>query len=201
MSWIKTIDYENADSKLKSVYNRVKGPNNNIDNVLLIHSLRPHTLIGHMSLYKNVLHNANNMLPKWYLEAIGVYVSYINKCEYCVEHHFSGLRRLLTDEEQADNFYKSLLEDRLNDYFNNKYFQGCLYARKLTMVQDQIKKIDIEALSIAGFSDGEILELNQVVSYFNYVNRTVVGLGVNAKGDILGLSPNDSNDSDNWSHK
>jgi uncharacterized peroxidase-related enzyme len=201
MSWIKTINYENADSKLKSVYNRVKGPNNNIDNVLLIHSLRPHTLAGHMSLYKNVLHNAYNKLPKWYLEAIGVYVSHLNKCEYCVKHHYSGLKRLLNNDDQAENIYESFIDDSLEDYFNDKYLEGCRYAKKLTLYQYQITEKDIKAMRITGFSDGEILEINQVVSYFNYVNRTVLGLGVDIKGDLLGLSPNDCNDSDNWNHK
>ncbi len=51
-----------------------------------------------------------------------------------------------------------------------------------------------------GWDDGEILEINQVVSYFNYANRTVTGLGVGIDGDILGLSPNDSDDPDNWGH-
>jgi hypothetical protein len=37
-----------------------------------------------------------------------------------------------------------------------------------------------------------ILEVNQVVSYFAYVNRTVLGLGVTTAGDTLGVSPNDS---------
>jgi uncharacterized protein YciW len=55
-------------------------------------------------------------------------------------------------------------------------------------------------LKAAGFSDSEILEINQVVSYFNYANRTVLGLGVNLDGDILGLSPNDNDDPANWSH-
>ncbi len=92
MSWIKTISYTEADSNLKRVYNRVKGPNNNIDNILKIHSLRPHSLTGHMALYKNTIHNVNNTLAKWYLESIGVYVSFLNHCNYCVVHHFTGLK-------------------------------------------------------------------------------------------------------------
>jgi uncharacterized protein YciW len=52
----------------------------------------------------------------------------------------------------------------------------------------------------AGLDDGEILEVNQVVSYFAYVNRTVLGLGVDTEGDTLGLSPTDSADLENWQH-
>lgn len=56
MSWIKTIPYKEATGKLRRLYDKVKGPKDNVDNVLLIHSLRPHSLVGHMAIYKNVLH-------------------------------------------------------------------------------------------------------------------------------------------------
>ena len=55
---------------------------------------------------------------------------------------------------------------------------------------------DIDHLREAGLEDGQILEINQVVAYFAYANRTVLGLGVNESGDIIGLSPNDGEDID-----
>lgn len=201
MSWIKTIGYEAADASLKRVYDRIKGANNTIDNVLLVHSLRPHSLTGHMTLYKSVLHNANNTLPKWYLESIGVYVSYLNKCDYCIAHHFEGLKRLLNDDNKADRFFDAVKNDALEAYFNNSYFYGMYYARMLTLELEKIEKATVEKLRISGFSEGEILEINQVVSYFNYVNRTVTGLGVTTEGDVLGLSPGDSSDPKNWRHQ
>jgi len=201
MSWIRTISYEDADASLKRIYDRVKGPKNSIDNVLSIHSLRPHSLVGHMTLYKSVLHNSNNELPKWYLESIGVYVSHLNKCNYCVQHHAEGLKRLLKDDNKTEQFLEAVENDKLEEYFDKKYFQGMNYARRLTLELGDIKKKDIERLKSLGFSEGEILEINQVASYFNYVNRMVVGLGVNTKGDILGLSPNESSDPDNWNHQ
>ena len=189
MSWISTIQYEDADPALKKLYDRVKGPDNNVDNVLSIHSLRPHTLVGHMTLYKSVLHNSNNQLPKWYLESIGVYVSHLNKCSYCVQHHLEGLKRLLNDDSKAKTFWDAVNNDSLETYFDSTYFQGINYAKRLTLEIDNINQGDVEDLKSAGFSDGEILEINQVASYFNYVNRMVVGLGVTTKGDVLGLSP------------
>ena len=59
----------------------------------------------------------------------------------------------------------------------------------------------IVELRKVGFSDGEILEINQVASYFNYVNRSVIGLGVDTVGDLLGISPNNNDDPYNWSHQ
>jgi uncharacterized peroxidase-related enzyme len=200
MSWIAEIPYEKADSKLKSIYDRVKGPDNTIDNVLSVHSLRPHTLVGHMTLYKNVLHNSNNTVPKWFLETLGVYVSHLNSCKYCVEHHFSGLQRLLQDDVRAAAIRTGVQENAFGGVFEGKFLLALAYAEKLTKTANSIQQTDIEALRASGFSDGEILEINQVISYFNYVNRSVLGLGVNLDGDILGLSPKESAEPDNWSH-
>lgn len=200
MSWIKVIPYSEAKLRLKKIYDKVKGPNNNVDNILAIHSLRPHSLIGHMALYKNVLHNSNNTLPKWYLETVGVYVSYLNDCSYCVEHHFAGLSRLLDNEDKSKAIFKDVQDDDFKECLSEKQIEGLHYAKLLTMEHRSILESNIEKLRTVGFTDGEILELNQVASYFNYVNRTVLGLGVNTKGDIIGLSPNNSDDPDNWSH-
>jgi len=200
MSWIDEISFENAEGKLRKLYDQVKGPNDTIDNVLTVHSLRPYTLSGHMMLYKNVLHNSANTLPNWYLEALGVYVSFLNECSYCVDHHLVGMKRQLNDETKAKKFYASVKNDDFSTSLDDKEQVGMSYAWKLTLAHNTISESDIDQLRSAGFDDGQILEINQVVSYFNYANRTVIGLGVNTDGDIIGLSPNDSENPDNWSH-
>jgi uncharacterized peroxidase-related enzyme len=200
MSWIKRIEYDEADGKLKKMYNRVKGPNDTVDNVLMLHSLRPHTLAGHMTLYKSVLHHSSNTLPKWYLEALGVYVSHLNNCNYCVDHHFEGFKRLLKNDSKASQFLKEVKENSTHTFFGPPYNSGFAYSKKLTLKVQDIEKEDFENLKTSGFTDGEILEINQVTSYFNYVNRSVLGLGITTEGDILGLSPNDNEDSENWGH-
>lgn len=200
MSWINTIPYNEAESTLKKLYDRIKGPNNTIDNVLLVHSLRPHTLVGHMTLYKNVLHHSNNTLPKWYLEALGVYVSFLNRCDYCFEHHFAGFKRLYGHDAEAQRFKQAVIDDDLEGFFDRKHLEGTKYAKALTLSHHKITQQDITTLREVSFTDGEILEINQVTSYFNYVNRSVVGLGVNTQGDIIGLSPNNSSDPNSWNH-
>ena len=201
MSWISIISYENATGKLKKLYNRVKGPNNNVDNIMLAHSLRPHTMVGHMALYKNVLHNSENTIPKWFLETIGVYVSELNNCEYCVKHHLLGLERLLNDSEKFNNIQQNLQSKSFCKVFDTKYEKALNYAKLLTLKPNLVSKVDFDELLKEGFSEGEVLEINQVTAYFNYANRTVLGLGVNTDGDILGLSPNNSSDENNWNHQ
>ena len=200
MSWIKTVAYEQASGRLKKLYDRIKGPDDNVDNIMLAHSLRPHTMEGHMALYKYVIHHSSNTLEKAYLETVGVYVSMLNDCDYCIEHHFSGLCRLLQDQDRADAIRSALENEEPSAAFAGKELAGLNYARVLTVDPTAIEAQDIDDLRAAGFDDGEILELNQVSAYFSYANRTVLGLGVNTDGDVLGLSPGDSDDPENWSH-
>jgi uncharacterized peroxidase-related enzyme len=200
VSWIKTIAYDQASGRLKKLYDRIKGPDDNVDNIMLAHSLRPHTMDGHMALYKHVIHHSSNKLDKSYLETVGVYVSMLNDCEYCIEHHFAGLCRLLKDQDRADAIRSALEDEEPAAAFDGKDLAGLNYARMLTVDPSAIDAQDINDLREAGFDDGEILELNQVSAYFAYANRTVLGLGVNTDGDVLGMSPGDSDDSSNWSH-
>ena len=60
------------------------------------------------------------------------------------------------------------------------------YARKLTVTPSQMQESDVAALRSAGLGDGEILEANQIIGYFNYVNRLLNGLGVTTDGDTVG---------------
>ena len=201
MSWIKTIAYEKADSKLKALYDRVKGPNNNVDNIMMMHSLRPHSMEGHMAIYKYVLHHRDNTIDKWFLETLGVWVSTLNKCGYCVEHHFAGLKRLLNNDEKATQIRSAIETNNIeNAPLENRQKTAMEYARKLTNNPGSIREESIEELRADGFTDGEILEINQVCAYFSYANRTVLGLGCSTKGDVLGLSPNNNDDPNDWGH-
>ena len=154
-----------------------------------------------MVLYKSVLHHSGNTLPKWYLELLGAYVSSINKCNYCLVHHAEGMRKNLPADMDYKEVLNAILHGRFHAVLSEKMDAGCAYAYQLTKDSKHISEHTIDQLRINGFDEGEILELNQVVSYFNYVNRVVVGLGVTTDGDIIGLSPNDSDDEENWSHQ
>ncbi|MCG8490156.1 MAG: peroxidase-related enzyme [Sneathiellales bacterium] len=201
MSWIETVEYEEAKGRLKTLYDRVKGPENNVDNIMMMHSLRPHTMEGHMAIYKYVLHHANNTIPKWFLETLGVWVSSLNKCAYCVDHHYAGLCRLLADDEKAKGI-RAAIEGREIDKapLTVAEKEALRYAERLTKDPASLEEENIIRLRNAGYSDGEILEINQVSAYFAYANRTVLGLGCSTKGDILGLSPNNSADPNDWNH-
>jgi uncharacterized peroxidase-related enzyme len=54
----------------------------------------------------------------------------------------------------------------------------CAYALRLTLRPWEMEAADVEALRDAGLSDRDIVDVNQVVAYFDYVNRVADGLGV-----------------------
>jgi len=199
MPFIKVIDPESATGRLAKIYARVSGPDGQVDNVMQIHGLRPHSLEGHMGLYKAVLHHPRNSLPLWFLETIGVQVSMLNKCSYCARHHSAGLKRIFSGEpERFEAIISELKLDEPGSPFSVAERAALTYVRQLTSDPAGITNEHIEKMRVAGLEDGEILELNQVAAYFAYANRTVTGLGVTTDGEKLGLSP--KND-ENWSHQ
>ncbi len=201
MAFINVVSPQQASGRLEEIYQRVQAPDGQVDNVLQVHSLRPHTLEGHMAVYKAVLHHSANQLPPWYLEAVGMLVSNLNGCNYCAGHHTAGLTRLLVAESLDHEAYIAALQQAdPGEPFTTREQLGLAYARKLTLKPGQVAAADINTLRNAGFVDGEILELNQVAAYFAYANRTVSGLGVTAEGEVLGQSPATGGDESGWSH-
>lgn len=201
MPFIDIISPTDASAKLERIYQQVKGPHGQVDMVLQVHSLRPHTLEGHMVLYKSVLHHTANKLPAWFLEAIGVLVSRINACEYCDLHHSEGLRKLLNNTNMSFEDYSSALgKAEPAEPFNRQQQAALAYAAQLTRAPGSVTQADIDLLKEQGLSDGEILEINQVASYFAYANRTVTGLGVTIGSEALGLSPQSGDGREGWQH-
>ena len=201
MTWITTIAYAAAAGRLKSLYDRVKGPGDTIDAIMRAHSLRPHTMEGHMALYKYVLHHSANRTPKWFLETLGVHVSRLNGCAYCIDHHFAGVTRLVKDDARAQAIWRALETGQFEATFTAAQSAALHYAAVLTKTPTAVTEAMIDALRAAGLDDGMILEINQVIAYFAYANRTVLGLGVTTQGDILGLSPSNPDDADDWTHQ
>lgn len=185
-SWIKIVQPEDADGELQRVYQEAQSPHGTVDNVMKVHSLQPKTMLGHLQLYKSILHNPDMTLPTWFLEVVASYTSMVNRCEYSLSHHFRNARRLINDDDRAEAIYACLESGQPADIFAGKELALLDYAAKLTAKVGDMVRPDIEALHKAGCNDREILEVNQVVAYFNYSNRVLNGLGVTTDGDVVG---------------
>ena len=191
MTWISFVPFGEASGRLEGLYEKYQRPNGTLPNIISAHSLRPHILEGHMVLYRAVLGHSGNTLPLWYLEAIGLYVSALNECTYCIDHHshyggvaFKGAASEW-DDIDWDDIAAALLGDRPDEVFDGKWLACLVYARQVTVEPAALTEQSIQELRDAGASDGEILEVNQVAAYFSYANRTILGLGVTLDGETF----------------
>ena len=185
-AWIKMIVDEDADPALLEVLKLARTPHGTVDNVMRVHSLRPNTMRGHVVLYRAALHDEANTLPTWLQETLSSYASILNNCDYSFANHWANARHLIADDRRADK-----IERALNTHQPGQAFQGAelallKYAEKLTLTPGEMQQADVETLKLAGIDDGQILEANQIICYFNYVNRSLNGLGVSTDNDIVG---------------
>ena len=185
-SWIKMLKDNEADEHLTEALNLAKTPHGTVDNVMRVHSLRPSTMKGHLVLYRSVLHDDANTIPEWFQETISSYVSILNKCHYSLANHWANACHLIGNSDWSTKVKIALENHNPQAEFDGAQLQLLEYAKKLTLRPSEMVKDDIIKLRKYGVSDGEILEANQIICYFNYVNRSINGLGITTDGDQVG---------------
>jgi len=185
-AWIHMISDEDADQELLDTLQLSRTPHGTVDNVMRVHSLRPSTMRGHVALYKAALHDEANTLPTWLQETISSYVSILNNCDYSLANHWANASHLINDKKKAEAIERALHARRPQDALRGAELALLNYAEKLTLRPSEMLKSDIELLKSEGIDDGQILEANQIICYYNYVNRSLNGLGVSTEGDIVG---------------
>lgn len=185
-AWIQMLSDQEADADLLSALSLARTPHGTVDNVMRVHSLRPNTMRGHVKLYRAALHDDANTVPMWLQEVIASYVSMLNRCPYSLANHWANARHLIGDDTRADAIEAALRADAPEQAFEGAELAGLRYARKLTREPGDMAEGDVLAMRQQGLDDGQILEINQIVGYFNYVNRLLNGLGVTTDGDTIG---------------
>ncbi|MBM4107497.1 MAG: peroxidase-related enzyme [Phycisphaerae bacterium] len=185
MAFIRVIPRADAEGHLADLYRRYANRNGHVDHVLVVHSLHPATLEAHMALYAQAMHGPSS-LSRVEREVLGVVVSRVNGCRYCLEHHATGLARELTEDRRG---LAVCLKEGNVAGLTPREAGLAGYATKLTSEPASVTAHDIAALHAAGLSDREVLDAAQVIGYFNYVNRIVLGLGVTLEAGPIGQHP------------
>lgn len=195
-AWISMIDDKDASPALAEVLDMARTPHGTVDNVMRVHSHRPSTMRGHVVLYRSVLHDDSNTIPTWFQEVISSYVSILNDCDYSLANHWKNAAHLIGEKERSDIIRKALDARTPEAAFDGAELAMLRYAEKLTLHPQAMEEDDILAMREAGVDDGAILEANQIICYFNYVNRSLNGLGVTTAGDIVGYYKDDQSEGD-----
>lgn len=186
MAHIEVIDEADATGELAALYRRFGNPDGTVDNVLKAHSLNPESLAAHCALYVQSMHRPSPV-SRVEREMIGVTVSRLNGCAYCLRHHGAGLRRLLPEaRERVASDVATGRYERLTA----RERAMCLHAEAITTRPGAITAESLAPLREQGVTDREILDVTQVAAYFAYANRVVLALGAALESeDALGQWP------------
>lgn len=179
MSRIKVIQEEEAQGRLKEIYEQLAGSRGKLAEVHKIQSLRPESIVKHMELYLEIMFSKSE-LSRPRREMIAVVVSSANGCRYCQAHHRAALNHYWKDDQKVFR----LKEDPAQLNLSKEDLALCKYARDLTQHPATAEATDMtQNLKAVGFSDAAILDATLVAAYFNFVNRIVLGLGVGLEAD------------------
>jgi len=173
MAWIKTIDESDATGRIKELYDELIQKRGKVSNIMKIQSLNPEAMKQHLDLYMTLLFGKSG-LSRAERELIAVVVSAANECGYCITHHAEALKNYWKDEEKVRQAIESPGSLDLPD----KTRRMVDYVVKMTKNPGQVKQGDVDSLREAGYSDEDILNINLILSYFNFVNRIALGLGI-----------------------
>lgn len=180
MSWITEINESDASDELKKVFQEIKTKRGKISNIMSVHSLNPGSMKYHMDLYVHLMFGSSP-LSRADREFIAVLVSIFNNCTYCVRHHLEALRHYWKDGDVLDE----MLQDIGAVDLDPRLYSLMVYVKKLTRAPSEVIEGDISELRKQGFTDRGILDISVIVGYFNFVNRIVLGLGVEATSEEI----------------
>ncbi|MCP4228924.1 MAG: peroxidase-related enzyme [bacterium] len=173
MPWIKTLDEDSAEGELADLYAEIIEKRKKLSNIMTVQSLNPVAMRAHIDLYMSLMFSAGG-LSRALRELIGVAVSSANECSYCISHHAAALAFYWKDRQKVERFAANPGTFELPTQSR----AAVDYAIKLTESPNGVNQEDVRELREAGFDDEDILNINLITSYFNFVNRIVMGLGV-----------------------
>lgn len=173
MPYIDIIHESSATGELKTIYDSLIEQRGKVANIMKIQSLNPATIQTHMALYLSIMFRKSE-LSRAEREMVAVVVSAVNGCHYCVNHHAEALNHYWKDTERT----AQLATDYNELHLSQRERAMLTYATKLTVAPGDMSDVDTASLRTAGLSDSAILDLTLVISYFNFVNRIAMGLGV-----------------------
>ena len=179
MAFIEVVEHHQANGRLRQIYDELLSRRGKLAEVHKVQSLNPESIVAHMELYMTVMFG-RSPISRASREMMAVVVSAGNGCVYCQRHHCRALLHYWKDPDRVEALRRNWSEAALAA----GEAALCHYAWDLTLNPGQAVDQRFEQrLRDAGFQDRAILDATLVVGYFNFVNRLVMGLGVELEED------------------
>ena len=172
--WVETIAWDDADGVLKEAYDWQAERLGEPTEFTMLGSLYPDIVMERLRLYRSV-EGCPSALDDRERQLAAYVTSLLNGTTHCASGLRVKLRTLAVDAHvmAAIETYPSAPatgDDRLDAIL--------AYAACLTGEPRSIDRGHVDAFRAAGLSDLDIVDLNNIVAYYNYINRVANGLGL-----------------------
>lgn len=160
------VERADLDEDIREAFDYLEKEHGVVPSVLLSYAFDQEKLRPFMQMYNNIM-LADSPLSLLEREMIGVVVSSVNRCFYCLTSHGAAVRGLsgnpVLGELMVMNYRVANLEPRQRAMLD--------FAVKVTERSHEIGEEDREGLRAHGFSDRAIWDITAVAALFNMTNR------------------------------
>ena len=174
MAWIDTVSWADSSGPLRDAYDWQAAKLGEPAEFTMLGSLYPPIVEERLRLYRAVEH-CPSQLTAIERQSAALVTSRLNGTDHCA----SGLRLKLESLGLAIEVLDAIDTDpALVQSGDGRLDAICAYAVKLTQSPAAVTEHDLGPLREHGLSDLDILDLNNMVAYYAYINRVVMGLGL-----------------------
>jgi uncharacterized peroxidase-related enzyme len=174
-AWVQIIGEDAAEGRLRAAYQQLLGERQqgSVPDFLRLHSLVPGAMVPLAQLHRAITYGPGE-LSRVQRELIATVVSVINGCRLCQELH----AKLLLHRTRDEALVTQVQEDFRSAPLAAVDRALLEYAAQLTTKPAAVKAGDLDRLRSLGLSDTAIVEAATITALFNYLNRTIQGLGL-----------------------
>lgn len=181
--WIRTIPWDESDGELRAAYDWQAARLGVPAEFTMLGSLYPPIVEERLRLYRSVEGCPSGLAPEERVLAAFV-TSVLNGTAHCA----SGLRHRLLGLEWTQDQVDAVAADPTEVHTGSPRLDAiAAHAGALTTRPHSITEDDLGQLRGVGLDDLELLDLNNIVAYYNYINRVANGLGLTTP-----LTPHDA---------
>jgi uncharacterized peroxidase-related enzyme len=174
VAWVRTIPWDEATGELKEAYDWQAASLGEPAEFTMLGSLYPGIVAERLRLYRAVEHCPSALTPIE-RQLVAFVTSLLNGTAHCASGSRLKLGSLGIDPDvlariEADPGAPVSGDARIDAIIG--------HTRKLVLTPTAMSADDLDALRAHGLDDLDIIDLNNIASYYCYINRVVMGLGL-----------------------
>lgn len=174
MTWIKTVPWNAAEGQLKVAYDWQAASLGEPAEFTMLGSAYPDIVEERLRLYRSV-ENCPSSLTQIERQSAAWVASLLNGTAHCA----SGLKLKLSSLGMDAGVMTAIESAPMAPVVEDQRLAAILgHAAKLTATPTEMAEADVDQLRAHGLEDLDVVDLNNIVAYYNYINRVVMGLGL-----------------------